>query len=74
MNADLIWEGLLLPPAKRNILLIMKRLDRSIFLTPHLWSWYRRLFLFLPEACGRSSNRLKPKYERGMLTGGSEKD
>ena len=31
-------------------------------------------FLLQSEACGRSSNRLKPKYERGMLTGGSEKD
>ena len=47
-------QGLLLPPAKRNVPLIMKRHDRSIFLTPRL-SWYRCRFLLQPEACGRSS-------------------
>ena len=35
MNAELIFEGLLLPPAKRNIPLITKCLDRFIFLTPY---------------------------------------
>ena len=55
MNAELILEGLLLPTSKRNVLLILKRLDRSIFLTPCPWSWYRCLFLPQPEACRRSS-------------------
>ena len=88
----------MIPPPKRNVLLIMKRLDRSISLTPCPWSWYRCLFLLQPEACGRSSglasechlgrrgvgrnwsrgvmddNRRKPKYERGMLRGGSATD
>ena len=48
-------EGLLLPPTKRTVLLIMKRLDRSIFLTPRPWLWYRCVFRLQPEAGGRSS-------------------
>ena len=43
----------------------MKHLDRSIFLTPHLWSWYRRLFLFQPEACGRSSGLASDFHQGG---------
>ena len=97
MNTELIFEGLPLPPMKRNVLFMMKCLDCSIFLTPHPWSWYHCLFLLQSEAWGHSSglasechlgrkgvhrnwsrgvdyNHCKPKYECGMLTGGSAKD